>query len=311
MMTKMPQIASKTYIAQTREMFHCHIKIKVPIAYGADLIEACFSLLEEVDKKYNSHQPTSYFSRINQNGGRWVEVDEECISILKTVKCVSELTQGSYDISCMPLIRLWGFYKLKEEVGRIPTTDELNRALALVDYQTIAIREKFVKINQGQELITGSFIKAFAVDKVVSFLREQGVTDAIINAGGSTIMGLNDTSHLQWKINIPSPFVNGEKIPSVHISNQCFSLSGMLNNHIKIDGKAYGHIIHSKTGYPVTTAQVGVIHSSAFISDVLSTALFAVNEKDFEQVVLKLQNHYEFAYYRIEQDCTKRSNLCY
>lgn len=307
----MPQTAFKEYIVQTREIFHCHVKIKVPKNYGEALIEACFSLLEELDKKYNSHQPESYFSRINQNGGRWIEVDEDSISMLKTIKLVSSLTQGSYDISCMPLIRLWGFYKLENESRIIPTTDELNKTLIHVGYHNISIQEKFVKINPGQELITGSFIKAFAVDKVVSFLKQQGVTDAIINAGGSTIIGLNDASHLEWKINIPSPFIKGEKATTVNISNQCFSLSGTLNNHRIIDGKAYGHIIHSKTGYPVSTAQVGVIHSSAFISDVLSTALFSVEKKDVEKIVLKLQDYFEFTYYRIEQDRNKTSNLCY
>lgn len=307
----MPQIVSKKYIAQTREMFHCKIKIKLPIAYGEALIEACFSLLEELDKKYNSHQPASYFSQINRNGGRWVQVDEDCISMLKTVKLVSDLTLGSYDISCMPLIRLWGFYKQENEIGLVPTVHELHQTRAFVDYRTISIQDNFVKINPGQELITGSFIKAFAVDKVVSFLKQQGVTDAIINAGGSTIMGLNDASHQQWKINIPSPFAKGEKLTSVNIHNQCFSLSGTLNNHIMLAGKPYGHIIHSKTGYPVSTAQTAVIHSSAFISDVLSTALFAVDTNEVAQVVSKLQDYFEFTYYRIEQDRTKISNLCY
>jgi len=307
----MPQTVSKKYIAQTREMFHCQIKIKVPLVYGETLINACFSLLEEVDQMYNSHQPTSYFSRVNQNAGRWVEVDEACIFMLRTVKLVSSLTQGSYDISCMPLIRLWGFYKLKNVGKTVPTTDELNKTLAQVNYNAIAMQENFVKINAEQELITGSFIKAFAVDKVASFLRQKGVTDAIINAGGSTIIGLNDTSHLEWKINIPSPFEQGEKVTTLSISNQCFSLSGTLNNHIMIDGKPYGHIIHSKTGYPVTTAQVGVIHSSAFVSDVLSTALFSVDANEVEEVVSKLQHYFDFEFYRIEQDRTKISNLCY
>jgi len=310
-MKRMPQTVSKKYIVQTRELFHCQIKIKIPVVYGEVLLNTCFSLLEELDKKYNSYQPTSYFSRINQNGGRWVQVDDACIFMLKTVKLVSSLTQGSYDISCMPLIRLWGFYKQEKEGKTVPTGDELNKTLAQVNYNTIAIQENFVKINAGQELITGSFIKAFAVDQVVSFLKQQGVTDAIINAGGSTIIGLNDASHLQWKINIPSPFIKGEVMTSVAITNQCFSLSGTLNNHIKIDGKPYGHIIHAKTGYPVSTAQVGVIHSSAFISDVLSTALFVVDKKEVETVVSKLKNYFEFTYYRIEQDCTKLSTICY
>lgn len=295
-------------------MFHCHIKIKIPRDYGEPLLEECFSLLEQVDRKYNSHQVDSYISRINQQAGRWVAVDADCIKMLEQLVLISALTNGSYDISCMPLIRLWGFYTNEQEKAVLPSTEEIRNTLKYVDYRTIEMRENFVKINKGQELITGSFLKAFAVDKVAAFLREKGVTDAVINAGGSTILGLNDSSHLSWKINIPSAFDATENLDSstsIVIENQCFSLSATKNNSRLINGKPYGHIINSKTGYPVLTAQVGVISSSAFLGDILSTALFAVEEKEVQDVVEQLQAHFEFTYYRIEQNGTKISTLCY
>lgn len=305
----MLQKASKEYIAQTRRLFHCHCKIKLPVCYGESLINQCFEILEKIDTRYNSYQPGSYFDSINRRAGNWVKVDDQCIHLLQTLRLVSELTQGSFDITCMPLLRLWGFYRQVNE--DIPSLSELQKTLVKVNYRSVFIDGNEVKINPDQEVITGSFIKAFAVDKVVEFLKEQGVTDAIINAGGSTIMALNDETHPHWHINIPDAFLQGQYSGSITISNQCFSLSGRLNSNLLIKDKTYGHILNSKTGLPAQTAQLGVITQQAFLGDVLSTALFTINNEEAHDTIKKIKEHFDFNYFRIEQNGKKISDTCF
>ncbi len=308
-MTKMLQTVTKQYIAQTRTVFHCQCKIKIPIEAGEALLDDCFDLLEAIDKKYNSYQEDSYFHNINKNHGHWVEVDEECVRLLQTVKLVSQITEGSYDITCMPLLRLWGFYRQKND--SIPSESEINAVLQKVDSRFIETAKTHVRIGNGQEIITGSFIKAYAVDQVVAFLKSKGINDAIINAGGSTITAINDDSHADWKVNIPDAFEENSFSNSIRISNQTFSLSGTVNNHLVIKGKKYGHIFDSVTGMPATTAQAGVITKDAFLGDVLSTALFTVNPMQFKDVVENLKRHFNFDYFRIEEDGTKTSSSCF
>lgn len=300
MTTKMPQTASKTYLAQTGFLFHCHIKIKVPQEYGELLLDECFDLLEQMDRTYNSYQPGSYFHRINQNAGSWTDVDNACSDMLENIRFISECTKGAYDITCMPLLHLWGFYR--EENHHIPEKEEIAEVLKKVDYRSIELQKNSVRISEGQELITGSFIKAFAVDSMVKFLKEKGISDAVINAGGSTIVGLNDETHPHWKVNIPNAFAPDEKPQQINISNQCFSLSARSNNRIIIDGKPYGHILNSVSGYPASTVQVGVWSDEAFLGDVISTALFAVEKKELEETVRQLKKRFQFDYFRIEEN---------
>lgn len=106
----MLQKVHKQYIAQTHFLFHCHIKIKIPIEYGEEILDECFATYKAIDLKYNSYQKGSYFDQINKNAGQWVNVDEESIKMLKVILQVCELSNGTYDITCMPLLRLWGFY---------------------------------------------------------------------------------------------------------------------------------------------------------------------------------------------------------
>jgi len=311
MMMKMPQIVSKQYIAQTRWLFHCHIKIKIPLEMqsGEAILEESFQLLEKIEAQYNSYHKGSFFDTINKNAGTWTTVDDECMQMIHTLKFVSELTNGSYDITCMPLIRLWGFYNTEKQA--IPSLSSIQEVLKHVNYATIYTQNKQVKIAVSQEIITGSFIKAFAVDKVITLLKEKGVTDAIVNAGGSTIMAINKESHPHWKINIPDPSNHGKYIEKITLHNQCFSLSGRINNNLLIDGKSYGHILNSRTGFPATNQQVGIITKDAFIGDILSTALFSLDEDSLDTTIKRLQNHFEFDYFLITENGTKLASPCF
>lgn len=305
MMMKMPQTVSKQYIAQTRFLFHCHIKVKIPATYPEAFLDDCFALLEAIDLRYNSYQKGSFFHQINTHAGEWVLVDEVTISLLKQAIQISELTHGSYDITAMPLIRLWGFYK--ENPSQIPTKKAIQDCLKQVDFSKIQIAENRVKIKKNQELITGSFVKAYAVDQVIAMLKAQGISDAIINAGGSTIYALTDTSHPQWYVHIPHPEkeINVAKIP---VSNQCFSLSACKHQFIEINEKKYSHILNTNTGYPSNNLQVGLLSDSACLGDMLSTALFGVSANDFEETIARLRNVFPFEAYLIDQQLSLHQN---
>lgn len=196
---------------------------------------------------------------------------------------LSVITKGAYDISCMPLLRMWGFYDLHNL--QIPTKDAIKETLKKVDYQQIEIKNGMVRIPKDFELITGSFIKSFAVDCLIDFLKTKGITDAIINAGGSTFFALNDAAHPQWKVNIPFP-TNASQMMKIPLTNQAFSLSGTIHNNRIINGKSWH-------------------------ADVLSTALFCVDTEQHKHVIETLLQTENFNYYRFNSDGSFNTNLCY
>lgn len=294
----MPQKVSKSYIAQTRNLFHCHIKIKIPEYYDESILDEGFAILEAIDRQYNSYQRGSFFWNINQNAGNWVAVDEATIHMLETSLKIAEWTDGVYDATSMPLIRAWGFYD--REVCQ-PSQSTLADALEKVNYQQVQIRDSQVKIQTGQELITGSFIKAYAVDQLVQWLKALGINDAILNAGGSTIYALNDEDHPYWQVNIPGKSDTGGVADSYQLSNACFSLSARAHHFVEIAGKRYGHILNAKTGFPSSNWQAGVISSEAFTGDMVSTALFATPRDCFAAQCCRLSNHLIFKAFLMDE----------
>lgn len=277
------------YKVQTRFLFHSSIRIKIPAICSEDQMDSLFGLLESVDKRYNSYQAGSFFDRINKNAGSFVTVDDETVRILHQAKKFSAFFDGRYAITVMPLVRLWGFYK--DDVKRVPSKEELSQVLPLVNDGMIDIDGNRVRIAKGQEIVTGSFIKAYAVDRLLERMREMKITDAIVNAGGSTMAAVNNTGHPAWQVGVDVPGTN-DPLFVADIANRVYSTSAQGDSFVEIGGKRYGHILNPQTGYPSSNKMVGVVTESAMLGDMVSTGLFTETPAGFLEKMLLLQKDF-------------------
>ena len=308
------------YKVQVRFLFHSDIKIKIPEIYDDSIFDKLFGILENVDEKYNSYSENSYIDKINKNSGHFVKVNDETIKILSKIIHLSKIIGGEYDITIMPLIRLWGFYK---QNPILPSLDKIKKAKRLVDYKKIIIDKKRnrVKIEKNQEIITGSFIKAYAIEKIVEEMKKIGIKDAIVNAGGSSIIAINE-----WGIIAENPEEEREILRTekgmpikitqnqyagndeyndlfeIKIKNKSFSTSNQKNTYILINNEKYGHIISPKTGFPSQNKQVGVITENAFFGDIISTGLYNQTPCKFYEIMGKLSKEMEISGFLINKE---------
>ena len=308
------------YKVQVRFLFHSDIKIKIPEIYDDSIFDKLFGILENVDEKYNSYSENSYIDKINKNSGHFVKVNDETIEILSKIIHLSKIIGGEYDITIMPLIRLWGFYK---QNPILPSLDKIKKVKRLVDYKKIIIDKKRnrVKIEKNQEIITGSFIKAYAIEKIVEEMKKIGIKDAIVNAGGSSIIAINE-----WGIIAENPEEEREILRTekgmpikitqnqyagndeyndlfeIKIKNKSFSTSNQKNTYILINNEKYGHIISPKTGFPSQNKQVGVITENAFFGDIISTGMYNQTPEKFYEIMGKLSKEMEISGFLIDKD---------
>ena len=308
------------YKVQVRFLFHSDIKIKIPEIYDDSIFDKLFGILENVDEKYNSYSENSYIDKINKNSGHFVKVNDETIEILSKIIHLSKIIGGEYDITIMPLIRLWGFYK---QNPILPSLDKIKKVKRLVDYKKIIIDKKRnrVKIEKNQEIITGSFIKAYAIEKIVEEMKKIGIRDAIVNAGGSSIIAINE-----WGIITENPeeereILRNEKgmpikitqnqyadndeyndLFEIKIKNKSFSTSNQKNTYLLINNEKYGHIISPKTGFPSQNKQVGIITKSAFFGDIISTGMYNQTPEKFYKIMGKLSEEMEISGFLIDKE---------
>ena len=306
------------YKVQVRFLFHSDIKIKIPEIYDDSVFDDLFGILEEVNKRYNSYSENSYIDKINKNSGHFVKVDIETVEILRKIIHLSKIIGGEYDITIMLLIRLWGFYKQNPV---LPYFEKIKKVKRLVDYKKIIIdrKRKRVKIGKNQEIITGSFIKAYAIEKMVEEMKKIGIKDAIVNAGGSSIIAIDE-----WGIIAENPEdekevlrnVNGMPVRitkyeysgngdndlfEIKIKNMSYSTSNQKNTYLMINNEKYGHIISPKTGFPSQNKQVGVITENAFFGDIISTGLYNQIPEGFYEIMEKLSCEMEISGFLIDK----------
>ena len=306
------------YKVQVRFLFHSDIKIKIPEIYDDSVFDDLFGILEEANKRYNSYSENSYIDKINKNSGHFVKVDIETVEILRKVIHLSKIIGGEYDITIMPLIRLWGFYKQNPV---LPYFEKIKKVKRLVDYKKIIIDKKRnrVKIGKNQEIITGSFIKVYAIEKMVEEMKKIGIKDAIVNAGGSSIIAIDE-----WGIIAENPEdekevlrnINGMPVRitkyeysgngdndlfEIKIKNMSYSTSNQKNTYLMINNEKYGHIISPKTGFPSQNKQVGVITENAFFGDIISTGLYNQTPLKFYEIMEKLSCEMEISGFLIDK----------
>ena len=111
-----------------------------------------------------------------------------------------------------------------------------------------------------------------ALDRMAGLLREAGVKDALISAGGSSVLAVGWRGG-GWAIDIKSRQVRRERLARVRIRNAALATSGAGEQFVEVDGVRYGHVIDPRTGWPARgVLSVSVVADEAAVADALSTA---------------------------------------
>lgn len=263
-------------------------------AYGQNAkkaVEDGFTRIEEIDRMASATNPTSDIYKINKAAGiDYVEVHPEIIKMIQTSLQYSKLSNGAFDISVGPLIQLWGIGTDQE---RIPTEEEIQSVLSLVNYTNILVKENensVMLLKQGMGLELGAVAKGFACDEVRKIFETYHIKDALINLGSSSIdtMGKNEEKK-SWGIGIKHPRDKNtdQYLAIIKTSNEALSTSGDYERYFIKDQKRYHHILDPKTGYPadngIMSTSIVIDHSipdNAMLSDILSTVAFVLGKEE-------------------------------
>jgi FAD:protein FMN transferase len=253
------------------------------IVYGEDqnrLLAAAEQSLDEarrLDAMLSNYRPESEWSRVNREaGGKPVPVTEELHGLLRACLQYSRRSEGTFDITVGPLMKVWGFYK---GTGRWPRQAEIRMALARVGYRHVQLEPEGRTVHftrPGIELDPGGIGKGYAVDKMLEVLKKAGIKSAMISAAGSSIYALGaPPGEDGWRVDIKDP-KNPEKIAvEVVLRNESLSTSGSYEKFFRVRGKTYSHIMDPRTGYPASgTLSVSVIAPRALDSEAWTKPLF-------------------------------------
>lgn len=249
-------------------------------------LDKAFEALKDIHNKMNVNQEDSEVSKINKNAGiGYVKVSDETFYVIKEGKKYGEVTNGKFDISIGPIVKLWG---INTDHARVPVDKEVKDLLPLVNYKDILINENDKSImlkNKGMSIDLGGIAKGYSADIVAKALKENGVESAIIDLGGNILALGSKTDGANWKIGIQNPTSDtGNHLGVVEVANKAVVTSGIYERYLEKDGKIYHHIFDTSTGYPVDNnlAGVTIVTDKSVNGDALAKAFCLGEDKGIE-----------------------------
>ncbi len=121
------------------------VKMDTPMtlrAYGPSskkAVQDAFKRIDEIEKLTSTTIEDSDVSKINKSAGEgFVKVDKDVFKIIKESIKYSKLSNGAYDITIGPIIKLWG---IGTKDAKVPSQNEINQKKELVGYDKVKLNE--------------------------------------------------------------------------------------------------------------------------------------------------------------------------
>jgi len=229
-----------------------------------------YKFMKELEEKLSDYIEDSEVSKINKKAGvEPVEVSADTLEIIKKSLWLSELTEGAFDITVGAItIRARRLREISEDEAR-----------NLVNYKKVRVEGSSVFLEEkGMAIDLGGIGKGFAIQKAYEFIKTDEGFIAI--AGDLRVWG-----HKRL-LAVYNP-INGKMLAQGYNKRDlCLSTSGNYRRE---------HIV-GKSG---KLLQVTVAYEDCTLADVLSTALFAMDDKkrwDF------IEKHPQFGYLLLFSD---------
>lgn len=254
--------------------------------YGAEekkanaAIAAVLSRFDRLHHKLHAWQPSD-LQRLNAafaSAGKRVTVDEELAFILQDAKTFSQQTNGLFNPAIGNLIKLWGFQSdtplnappaeelVAQQVALKPGMDGIH----VTDHQACSD-------NPAVRIDLGGYAKGYALDESAAILKQQGVSNALVNIGGN-VLALGHHGERPWQVGIQHPRQAGVIATLELADGEAIGTSGDYQRYFESGGKRYCHLIDPRSGRPADGMQSVTIvvngARSGVRSDVLTKPLF-------------------------------------
>lgn len=236
---------------------------------------SAFARIAFLDATLSDYKPDSELMRLSdQAGGPPVPVSPELFEVLARARTLSERTDGAFDPTINPVVKLWRRARRNRE---LPRPSQLKEALERVGWRDLELdaEARTVRLARpGMRLDVGGIAKGYASDAALEVLREAGISRALVAGAGDIVAGEPPPGRSGWIVGIASLDAEQGATRFLALRCQAVSTSGDTERFVEIDGVRYSHIVDPRTGLGLTDrSSVTVVAPDGTTSDSLATAI--------------------------------------
>ncbi|MEF8792590.1 FAD:protein FMN transferase [Thiohalorhabdus sp.] len=220
---------------------------------------------------------------------QWTPLEDPLRSLLPRALSVQRASGNAFNPHLGRLVGLWGFREPPFPDG--PPKQAAVKALLAAGAGDRALRLRRSDglearlTRPGAALDVGGIAKGLALDRAARILRQNGVSDALINAGGD-LRALGRRGDRPWRIGIRNPRDRDAVMAVVALEpGEAIVTSGDYERTFQHDDRRYHHLLDPATGRPARAArQATVLGPRATEADAWSTALFVAGSDGLDRL---------------------------
>jgi thiamine biosynthesis lipoprotein len=238
------------------------------------MIGTAFEEMARLEALLSRHRPDTPVARLNLSGVL-ERPPAELVEVLAHAQSVSRASGGAFDVTVLPLVRLWE--SSFAERGRPPAHAAIEATRRLVDYRRLEVTgDRVTLADAGMAVSLDGIAKGFVVDRTIGLLAALGADRVLVNAGGDMASAGEGSLRDPWSVGIQDPHRPEEIVDVVRLAGDCIATSGDYQGSFTQD-RRYHHIVDPRTGRsPETVSSASVVARSAMQADALSTAVMVL-----------------------------------
>jgi FAD:protein FMN transferase len=223
--------------------------------------EAITQELARIDELLSNYRPDSVVERFNAAQTTEPQpVPSELVTLLRLAADVHRASEGCFDPTVRPLVRLWGF---DGDSPHVPAADQLEAVRTRIGFDKIAIvdDEHVRKLASDVEIDMASIGQGYTVGRLAAVAERSGLADYLVEIGGELLGKGRRPDGRGWRVGVESPAAEGTSFRALPLPTGAATAvitSGTYRHFFEDGGKVYGHILDPRTGRPVDHALVSV-----------------------------------------------------
>lgn len=279
----------------SRNLFYMdtYINIKIKSDLGTKRVN---EILDGVDNLYSKYQKLTdtyntksdiYYINNNTSDKTELTIDSELYKIIELGLEWNKKSNGKFNINMGNVIAVWKKYR---DAGQgIPTLEELQNSGSIDINNVVLLGNNKIK-NTKPNIDLGAVAKGYTTGKAGEYLKANGISNFIINAGGNVAVGTNSDKGF-YTVGIENPEDTSDIYKVVKGNNIAVVTSGGYERFYEYNGKRYHHIIDPDTLFPADNMlSVTIISSDSGLADILSTTLFLMKPEEAIALVNSLND---------------------